>query len=178
MKVEENRRFEIPCSSFRFLRLFALKAILPSSGASSLVLDCSETISASVSGPNMKKARKCRACQKPFGVDLRNEGRHAYCSRPDCQRQRRRLAQNFRRARRPRLETTQTPAAASRLQGRLMKPREADMHLENPLFIGLISMLTGSTDLEEIQAVGRKLYQRGCNILGLKQDRRSRSFSE
>ena len=48
-----------------------------------------------------------------------------------------------------------------------MKPSEAEIHLQNPLFIGLISLITGSTDLEEIQQVARQAYQRGRNILGL-----------
>jgi hypothetical protein len=34
------------------------------------------------------------------------------------------------------------------------------------MFIGLISMLTGATDLEEIKSIGRRLHERGMNILG------------
>ena len=39
------------------------------------------------------------------------------------------------------------------------------------MFIGLVSMLIGSTDLDDIKAVYRRLYEPGTNILG----RRSRS---
>ena len=39
---------------------------------------------------------------------------------------------------------------------------------EHPAFVGLISMVTGSTLQEDIAATGRKLILRGSNILGLK----------
>jgi hypothetical protein len=48
-----------------------------------------------------------------------------------------------------------------------MKPTEADTLAQNPMFIGLISMLTGSTDLEMIRIVSRRLYDRGRDILGV-----------
>ena len=38
---------------------------------------------------------------------------------------------------------------------------------EHPAFVGLISMVTGSTLQEDIAAVGRRLLLRGRNILGL-----------
>jgi hypothetical protein len=57
------------------------------------------------------------------------------------------------------------PATASRLQ-RTLKPTEADLLAENPTFIGLISLLTGSSDLQEIQITARRLYRRGSDILG------------
>lgn len=59
------------------------------------------------------------------------------------------------------------PEAGSRLQSRL-KPTEADWNAENPTAVGLISMLTGSGDMEEIKTVIRRLYERGTNILGIK----------
>jgi hypothetical protein len=37
---------------------------------------------------------------------------------------------------------------------------------ENPMFIGLISMVTGSTLQEDIATTARQLLLRGCNILG------------
>jgi hypothetical protein len=42
---------------------------------------------------------------------------------------------------------------------------EADIRAENPVFIGLISMVTGLTDLEDIQRVYRQLWMRGKEIL-------------
>ena len=55
--------------------------------------------------------------------------------------------------------------AASRLQSEV-KPTEADWIVASPMFIGLISMLIGSTDLKDIQAAGRRLSERGVHILG------------
>lgn len=44
-----------------------------------------------------------------------------------------------------------------------------DLYLvQDPAFVGLISMITGSTLQEDIAATGRKLILRGWNILGLK----------
>src|ERR1041385_291860 len=40
--------------------------------------------------------------------------------------------------------------------------------LQAPEFVGLISMITGSTLQEEIEATGRRLILQGQNILGLK----------
>jgi hypothetical protein len=42
---------------------------------------------------------------------------------------------------------------------------EAEITAENPVIIGLISMITGSTNLEEIQATYRQLWLRGVQIL-------------
>jgi hypothetical protein len=42
---------------------------------------------------------------------------------------------------------------------------EADIHAENPVIIGLISMLTGSTNLDDIEPVYRQLWLRGLKIL-------------
>ena len=42
---------------------------------------------------------------------------------------------------------------------------EADIHAENPVIIGLISMITGLTDLADIQNVYRKLWLRGMDLL-------------
>ena len=51
------------------------------------------------------------------------------------------------------------------------RPQEAslisppDISKENPALIGLISMITGSTTLEEIEATYRQLWARGIQIL-------------
>ena len=150
-----------------FLRLFTLKALLPSSTSSSLLLIVPFKRSGQPSAVEMKKTRKCKACDRPFAVDHRNTEQHAFCARTACQRRRRRQAQRQRRQRRrPATAGTQAIGAHSRLHSSV-KPGEAAIPLQNPLFIGLISMLTGSTDLEEIQNVARRAYQQGCNILGL-----------
>jgi hypothetical protein len=40
------------------------------------------------------------------------------------------------------------------------------MLAEHSMFIGLIAMLTGSSDHQEIQSFSSRLYRRGCDILG------------
>jgi hypothetical protein len=64
-------------------------------------------------------------------------------------------------------------AAPSRLQAGV-KPTEAEWPAESPVFICLVSMLIGSTDLDDVRTLCRRLYERGTNILG----RRSRSDME
>ena len=61
--------------------------------------------------------------------------------------------------------------APSRLQ-RVLKPTEADMLAEQPLFIGLLSMLTGSSDLQELQTIARRLRDHGRDILGITSENR------
>lgn len=100
-----------------------------------------------------------------FGPDPRNRERQGYCRRPGCQRLRRALAQ---RARRQKVPTRQTPsrhAAQSRRRQAASGISEVDLRLENPAIIGLISMITGSTDLESIQQVYRQCWRRGLEIL-------------
>jgi len=46
-----------------------------------------------------------------------------------------------------------------------MKPAEAGWLLQNPWFVGLISQLIDSTDRQAIEALCRKLCQRGMAIL-------------
>src|SRR5438874_1074893 len=98
----------------------------------------------------MEKDRKCRACAKPFEVELRNQHHQNYCGRLGCQRQRRNAAQKLRRG------SQGTPAIKSpRRLHVTVKPTEADWPTDHPVFVGLISMLTGSTDLEEITTLSR-----------------------
>jgi hypothetical protein len=47
-----------------------------------------------------------------------------------------------------------------------MKPTEADMFAGHAMFVGLISMLTGSTDPQELKIISDRIYERGRNILG------------
>jgi len=98
-----------------------------------------------------------------FKIDCRAAHRHLYCANPMCQRSRRTQAQARRRAN----QAAQTQSTeSSRLQSGV-KPGEADILAENPLFVGLISMLTGSNDLDEIKIVSRRLYERGRGLLGI-----------
>jgi len=51
------------------------------------------------------------------------------------------------------------------------------MLAENPTFIGLIAMLTGSSDLQEIQIISRRLHRRSRDILGLAAENRKNGSS-
>ena len=111
----------------------------------------------------MKTRRKGKGCGRQFEVDYRNRQRHAFCADKSCQRLRRALGQALRRAKqvtKPKID------APSRLQ-RDLKPTEADMLAKNPMFIGLLSMMTGSTGSEELKTVYRRLYERGRDTLGI-----------
>jgi len=117
----------------------------------------------------MKNTRHCKACGRSFDVDCRNGRHHSHCSQAACQRARRASAQARRRA--SAKATGTKPVAPSRLQPAL-KPTEADMLAEHPMFIGLIAMLTGSSDLQEIQIISRRLYRHGRDILGITSENR------
>jgi hypothetical protein len=117
----------------------------------------------------MKNMRKCRACETLFEVDYRNEKRHVICRSNEFQRQRRRQAQKARRLlgtslRKIPVEPVQPPCWP---QASVM-PTEAAWNTDHPAFIGLISMITGSADLEEIRRISQRLSEQGRNILGLK----------
>jgi len=158
MKVECSWRFEIPSSSAPCSSTSSYKALLPSSRFLPLA-------SAEVFWQfhqTMPNTRKCKACGRPFEIDRRNADRHSCCSDAACQRARRALAQARRRV----SQRTKTKlTAASRLQ-RGVKPTEADLLAEHPALIGLLSMLTGSSDLQELKIVFRRLSDRGRDILG------------
>jgi hypothetical protein len=80
------------------------------------------------------------------------------------------------RKRKPRSEGTQAP------EPKPLKPEQGSCNvrgsdlgtlqdlclIEHPAFVGLISMVTGSTLQEDIEATGRNLLIRGRNILGIK----------
>lgn len=113
----------------------------------------------------METTRKCKGCGSSFSPDSRNQGRQDYCSKRQCQRQRKSLRQRQRRESakaKPGLATTSEPGRGLQWASDIS---EADIRAENPVFIGLISMLTGLTDLEDIQRVYRQLWLRGREIL-------------
>ena len=61
------------------------------------------------------------------------------------------------------------PVLTSKFASRLQEASqfyEADFHAQNPAIIGLISMLTGYIDIEDIKKTYRELFFRGTQILG------------
>jgi hypothetical protein len=113
----------------------------------------------------MANTHKCRACGKAFEPDSRNQGRQSYCCRPGCQRLRRTLRQRLRRQTRTSKPKRSAPATTARGLQAASQLSEADIRLENPAIIGLISMFTGLTNLEDIEQVYRQCCQRGLEIL-------------
>ena len=114
----------------------------------------------------IQNTRRCKACGQRFKTDHRNERHHSFCQNAKCQKMRRALTQTRRRANKA---VKAGPLASSRLQHGL-KPTEADMMAKHPIFIGLLSMLTGSSDLQELQAVSRRLYERGRDLFGISKE--------
>lgn len=113
----------------------------------------------------MQKTLKCKGCDRHFAPDLRNRGRQAYCNRKECQRIRRTVRQHLRRQKQQaRAKALELPLKPRRLQGASLIA-EADIRSENPVIIGLISMITGSTDLESIERVYRQCWLRGAELL-------------
>ena len=113
----------------------------------------------------MANTRECRACGKAFKPDNRNQGRQSYCRRPGCQRLRRTLRQRLRRQTATSKPRRSTPATTARGLQADSHISEADIRLEYPVIIGLISMFTGLTNLEDIEQVYRQCYRRGLEIL-------------
>jgi len=79
----------------------------------------------------------------------------AFCPRPECRRSRRAEAQRKRRER-----SRETTSLTRRL-----KPSEAHWLRQNPMIIGLISVLIDSTDWREIEAFCASAILRGKKIL-------------
>jgi hypothetical protein len=149
-----------------FLPELLLKTLLPSSSLA-LLLHPFLPVCASRARleTGMETARKCRACGRQFRPDSRNRDRQSYCSRPACQQQRRASGQRQRRQRaRSAAGVPQAPTPPGGPQWASVIS-EADIRLENPVIIGLISMITGLTSLEEIQKVYRQLWLHGKEIL-------------
>ena len=115
----------------------------------------------------MASKRKCRACGVFFSPDFRNEANQAFCPRPECRRSRRAEAQRQRR---------NLSRQGDRLTRRL-KPSEARWLQANPMIVGLISVLIGSTDMKEIEAFCAAASLRGRKLLDrvpLEEDANSR----
>jgi len=127
-----------------------------------------------VFAPLMKSTVKCKDCEREFAPDRRNQWRQAYCPTKSCQRRRRTLQQRLRRqkeAARPKRPESpfNEPEGGRRLQTASVIS-EADFRAENPVIIGLISMLTGTIDVEQIERTYRQLLLRGMQIIAKNSD--------
>ena len=113
----------------------------------------------------MGKTNKCKGCGRELKTEPHNRDRQSYCRRQACQRLRRAHRQRQRRhlavAGPPQGQPT---TASSRLQA-ASDFSEADIRSQNPVIIGLISMITGNADLESIAGVYRQCWLRGLEIL-------------
>jgi hypothetical protein len=133
--------------------------------------------------------RQCRCCTKFFVPDPRTADRQRYCSQPACRQASnyfrgpgevrrvqgwRQLHPGYWKKKTPASQGTQTvdPQSANADQSSCNVPRalpgtlQEDCLTQNPAFVGLISMVTGSTLQEDIAATTRQLLLRGRNILG------------
>ena len=137
---------------------------------SSLVLFSSlvDRLSSAMLSPMPRFHRKCQTCNALFEADHRNAERQRFCSKPDCQRERRRREQRLRRAQALERICTElrndNPRAARRPQ-KASRVREALIDSQSPIVIGLVSMLIDSEDREEIAHALGKLWERGWKIL-------------
>ena len=117
----------------------------------------------------MKHSPSCQACKKPFISDSRHQDRQRFCSRPACQRARRRANQNLRRSRAkgilPLPKTTLLAPQGQLAAEAAMKPHEAALAQFHPVIIGLVSQLVDSTSLEDILVFMRRCAARGQDIL-------------
>ena len=113
----------------------------------------------------MKEKPNCLACKQPFDKDPRTVSRQTFCSRTECQRERRRRSQKLRRLRQGRSEDQLSSGGINfnRLQCE-MKPIEAESILEDSFVQGLISMLMGTNDLDEVKNAIRRLIERGRKL--------------
>ena len=117
---------------------------------------------------NMKKKSNCFACKQPFDKDPRTMSRQTFCSRAECQRERRRRSQKLRRLRQRRTAQSENSLSSDginfiRLQSST-KLNEADSMLEDPFIQGLISMLSGTNDLNEVKNTIRRIIERGQKL--------------
>ena len=148
-------------SSVEFSSSNSLKCLLPSSppwiffrAPYSPVRTCDNPGKARKS-QEMASKRECRACRKSFSPDYRNQADQAFCPRPECRRFRRAEAQRKRRNR----------PGQDHLLTRRLKPSEARWLRKNPMVVGLVSVLIGSTDWQDIEAFCAAAALRGRKIL-------------
>ena len=117
---------------------------------------------------NMKKKSNCFACKQPFEKDSRTMSRQTFCSRTECQRERRRRSQKLRRLKQrgPVQSEDRQSSGGINFNGLQcdMKPIEAESILEDPFVQGLISMLIGTSDLNEVKSTIRRLIEHGQKL--------------
>ena len=132
----------------------------------SLLLLAASSSDLTSSSKTMNSSRKCSACGSLFQVDKRNRDRQSYCRTLECQRARKAHSQRVRRQRKQDLgDDPWHPRKSSRLQS-ASSNSQTDWNTQDPLIVGLISMLIGSHDLKEIQACARSLRERGAAVFG------------
>ena len=88
-----------------------------------------------------------------------------FCGRRKCQRMRRTLRQRLRRQKAISTLAPAQPVVAFKGLQTASVISEADMRSENPVIIGLISMITGMTDRESIEKLYRQCLLRGLEIM-------------
>ena len=116
----------------------------------------------------MNEKFNCLACKQPFEKDPRTISRQTFCSKAECQRERRRRSQKLRRLRqrRPTQSENRSPSGGinfSQLQCK-MKPTKAESVLEDVFIQGLISMLSGTSDLNEVKNTIRCIFKHGRKL--------------
>jgi hypothetical protein len=120
----------------------------------------------------IKTAKTCEACEQPFEADRQLEGRQAYCSMPECQRERRRRSQRRLRAAKsslnqPRVETSIGGENSAELHGAscgFTPDLDAHRITEDPFILGLMPMLCDTENLDELRTMMTRLKKRGQEI--------------
>ena len=113
----------------------------------------------------MNNSRKCMACKVLFLPDARNSRRQHFCPKDSCQCERRRQEQRLRRSQLVRDDFQGEGLPARRRLQKASAIPEALFQSQSPLIIGLISMLTDSTNREDIEHTLLRLWERGQSIL-------------
>ena len=103
----------------------------------------------------MASERKCRGCGIFFTPDYRNQADQPFRPQPECRRLRRAEAQRQRRRRSTHIDSLT----------RRLKPSEARWLRRNPMIIGLVSVLIGSTAWQDIEAFCAAASLRGRKML-------------
>jgi hypothetical protein len=130
--------------------------------------------------------QKCLCCKRVFTPDRRSRGRQKLCSKPECKKASKRESQRRWAAKRENRDYWRGPEQVARVQAwrkeqpeywrRAAKkialqekmpqiPLQDHMIPNDPLIIGLVSRLAGSTLQEKIAATYRDLVAKGCEIL-------------
>jgi len=142
----------------------------------------------------MTQPKICRHCNEPFVPDLRNRTRQDYCSKPECRKARKVKSQQLWLAKNPthfkgsenvvrvqqwrhahpqywrRSSGSRTPPESVKQDSRRRPPLQdrllalQDSVARNPLIIGLIAHIFGSTLQDDIEGHMRRLIIAGMEI--------------